>query len=879
MSLMDLDQTDLSELAEPKETEKVKPGSDKSYRLAKYWHDQLDSCNDEYKKWVKRGTSIERRYRDERSKSEEDSTRRVNNLWANVQILYPALYGKTPQPIAERRFRDKDPVGRGAAQILERALRNEIEISGYDEAISQSVMDYLLPGRGTVWVRYEPEIGPGISIPVEDEMDMRDDQGDILEDEGSEGETKLRETGDRITRESTPVDYIQWTDFFVFPAKARIWKEVTAVGKRVYMTRDQMIRRFGEKIGEDIPLEKDDRERKRLNESIHMSDETGRKGAVYEIWSRADEHVYWIAEGYDYLCDYQPDPLGLDGFFPTPRPLMANATTNTLIPVPDFVQYQDQAVQIDDLTQRISMLTRACAVKGVYNAAADGIKRMLDESAENELIPVDDWAAFAEKGGVEGNISWLPLKDIVGALNELIAVKKEIVAEMDRLTGITDIIRGTTDARETLGAQRLKQNSQGTRLQRRQNEVARFCRDTIRIMAELMSEHFSPQSLIEMSGALFQEGLGVIDETETLGAQAPGGAPPAAGSLLPPAQGSAPGPALNSPLQGAGPAPAPPSPGGPAQPPGLPMMQSPPLAPGAPMGAPGGLPGPGGIASGPMGPPPGPMGMPPGLPPELMARVEGLKRIAAAIQLLRNEKLRGFRVDIETDSTIFGDNAQEKQDRIEFIAEVTKFLQTSSIIATQMPQATPLLGKMLQFGVRGFRVGRDLEVAIEDFTDEAEKLAKKAAANPQPTPEQQKAQADVAKAQMQIQQGQQKLEMDQQKMAHEGQQKQIESQVDLVQAHAEVERQQLENQGDQIQAQSRMQDTQGDMAMRQMEMEIEKLKLQIEYAKLQATSVQARTDKHVATTDHKIAQVEQKTAAHKAKTAAAEARKPKPKAK
>ena len=45
---------------------------------------------------------------------------------------------------------------------------------------------------------------------------------------------------------------------------------------------------------------------------------------------------------------------------------------------------------------------------------------------------------------------------------------------MDRLTGITDIMRGTTDARETLGGQRLKSNSAGTRLQRRQNEAARL---------------------------------------------------------------------------------------------------------------------------------------------------------------------------------------------------------------------------------------------------------------------------------------------------------------------------------------------------------------------------------------------------------------------
>src|SRR4029077_2495106 len=105
--------------------------------------------------------------------------------------------------------------------------------------------------------------------------------------------------------------------------------------------------------------------------------------------------VFWIGDGYDYLMDRKDDPLKLENFFPCPRPLFANQTTGTLVPVPDYLEYQDQAIQIDELTQRISMLAKACKVAGVYNAAATEVKRLLDESVENELIPVDDWAAFA----------------------------------------------------------------------------------------------------------------------------------------------------------------------------------------------------------------------------------------------------------------------------------------------------------------------------------------------------------------------------------------------------------------------------------------------------------------------------------------------------
>ncbi len=547
-------------------------GGTEGRKLASHWLDQLAQIKDSTanRQWVDRGDQIEKRYRDERNRSGDDKgVRRYNALWSNIQILLPALFGKVPVPICERRFRDKDPVGRGAAQILERALRNEIEICGFGEALHQAVSDYLLPGRGTIWVRYEPKIAPGISLPPEqttdnnqplgqkktgnddDEEDENIDSKDRSSDDGDgsggdgegeqhvedsseeEAQEKLQETGDRVVRESTPVDYVPWKDFLIFPSQARVWAEVTAVGKRVYMSRSQMKKRFGDEIGKAIPLQRDDRGLKVQGVSVAPTDQD--KGQVIEIWSIDHTAVFWVAEGYDYLCDRKDDPLNLENFWPCPRPLFANPTNGTLVPVADYIQYQDQALQIDELTLRISLLAKACKVAGVYNAAAKDIKRMFNESIENELIPVDDWAAFAQDGqGVAGNISLLPLKEIMGVLNELITVRKLAIEDMDRLTGINDIMRGTSDARETLGGVRLKQNSTGTRITARQNEVARFARDTVRIMADIMCQHFSPQSLIEASGALYQEGLGPEDMPDLTDLQKPPPGPPQQPPGMPP---------------------------------------------------------------------------------------------------------------------------------------------------------------------------------------------------------------------------------------------------------------------------------------------------------------------------------------------------------
>jgi len=862
---------ELDELAGPN-------GGGDSRRLATFWLNQVIEVDDEreFKRWIKRGTTIEKRYRDERSRVDEEGQRRVNTLWANVEILTPALYGKPPVPVCERRFKDKDPVGRGAAQMLERALRNEMEVCGFDESIRQALRDYLLPGRGSVWVRYEPEFGEGMSIPVDDDMDQTDAQGSIEPRDDSEGEEKLRETGSRVVRESTPVDYIQWTDFYTFPARARIWKEVTAVAKRVYMTRDQLKRRFGNDIGRAVPFQKDDR-RIRRQEDTSQGHSVEEKAQVFEIWDRTKEEVVWVAEGYPYLCDRKDDPLKLENFFPCPKPLYSNVTNNTLTPVPDFIQYQDQAIQIDELTQRISMLAKACKVAGVYNSAAKGIQRLFNESVENEMIPVDDWAAFAEKGGVAGNLSFIPLKEIMGVIEELTKIKERAIVEMDRLTGINDIMRGTTDARETLGGQRLKSNASGTRLQARQNEVARFARDALKIMADIMCQHFSAQSLIEASGALYEEGLGtmgdvqqdMMDALQGKGPQASGG-PPGPPQLGQPGGPPPPGGPMRSPTPGPG-GPGLPGQGGPM---GMPQPGSPPML--SPPGGPPGMPpqgGPPGMPPPRPGMPPqggGPPGMPgqappgmpgfqgrmpppqPSIPPEMQDKLKGLKRIADSIRLLRDERLRGFRVEIEVESTIYADTQQEKNDRTAFIASVTQFMQQSMMISAQMPQAAPLLGKFLQFGVRGFNVGRELEQAIEDFCDEAVVAAKQHAASMQnqPNPQMLKAQADMMKAKSDIQSQQFKMQSDHQK------------------AQAEVQRQQIENQGEAQNAAADTQQKQMDMQMRQLEMQIEIIRLQIEKVKaenqlkiesqkMQTAQVQANIDQQQAGLDMQNMQMEQ----------------------
>lgn len=808
-------------------------GGEKGRRLAAYWKGQLEAYDTENENWVKRGDTIEKRYRDDRNRINEEGQRRANNLWANVQVILPSIFGRCPLPIAERRFRDKDPIGKSAAQIIERALRNEMEVSDFEDSVGSAVLDYLLPGRGVVWLRYEPEFEKGLSIPVQTQNDLRDAEGKILDEdedrdwgddeedsetdkERDEDQTKLNETGDRLKRETVQVDYIHWRDFRCMPANVRRWSEVRAISKDCYMSRDQMRNRFGKDIGDAIPLLKDNREKRGQNESRMQEEHRDAKGCVTEIWDLDSLRVYWVAEGYEFLCDMKDDFLELEKFFPVPPPLFANPTNTTIVPVPDYSQYQDQAIQIDELTHRIAMLSRSCKVAGTYNAACDELARLLDESVENELIPVDAWAAFAEKGGLEGQIAFLPLKDIVETIKTLYEVKEKIQTELDRLTGITDILRGVqSDGRVTLGGQKLQGSNGRTRLQWRQNYVGKFCRNVVRLQAEIMCKHFSAASLIEASGALYEEGLGVPDVmsmgfsggSDALNApppplQGPQGIIPRPGALqLPPPTPTAPPPQnASASISVAGGRPPAPMGGNPP----LPMPgQSPPPVPQPGMGSPSSC---------------------FGSFCDEKKLFEALRRITAAILLLRNDLKRGFRVDIDVDSNVLGDQDEEKAHRVEFVEMVTKYLAQAQQMAQMNPAVLPLLGKLLQFGVRGFRVGRELESAIEDFIDEAETLAKQKAQHPPPpNPQMLQAQADMKDAETKSIEAQIKAVEAKGKLQAMGDEGQAEQRA----AQAEIRRQQLESQSEMFNAQAGMKEKDLELQMKQIDLQIKERELQM----------------------------------------------------
>ena len=464
------------------------------------WLNTISQYDNEFKKWEARTQKIVKRYRDDNRNQNTNETAKFNILWSNVQTLIPAVYARLPKADVSRRFGDNDPVARVASQLIERALDFEIEhYSDFRSTMRHAVEDRFLGGRGVAWVRYEPHVRaqdePEDGFQITEDVDEVDSAGEQAQNtmtlDGAMGE----EPQEEIEYECAPTDYVHWKDFG--HSVARTWEEVTAVWRWVYMTKESLVERFGEEKAKKIPLDAGPETNKQY--STQSKDFTRAK--ICEMWDKESGKVYWISKSCPDILDERDDPLELENFFPCAKPLYATMTSDTLVPIPDFVLYQDQANALDILTDRIDGMVKALRVRGVYDASQPTLQRLLTEGDNNTLIPVDKWMAFSEKGGLKGSIDLLPIDTLANALLQCYRAQDEIKQTIYEITGISDIVRGQGAASETATAQQIKGQYAGLRLRSMQEDVALFASELFQLKAQVICTKFQPSTILQYAAA------------------------------------------------------------------------------------------------------------------------------------------------------------------------------------------------------------------------------------------------------------------------------------------------------------------------------------------------------------------------------------------
>lgn len=565
------------------------------------------------KKWREKGRKVVKRYRDDRAES--DSQTKFNILYSNVETLKPAVFSRVPEPDVRRRFVDiegnpddprtqqRDKAERDAAELIERALQHAVDDGSFEVACERARDDMLLPGRGVVKIEYDCDITKRYPQAVETEM------GTVYMLNGAQVQPDgVDEDGfayiEEKTNERVVWRYWYWEDVRFSPA--RCWSDLWGLAFRHCMTREELVERFGEEIGKKVRLSlgEDD---KALDD---RSDDDPLKAEVWEVWNHSEKKQVFVSPGYDDVMEENDDPLGLSGFFPMPEPLYAIRTTDTMVPIPEFCVYQDQADELDEIMSRLSNLEKTLKSVGLYNAVQEEIKNLRDMK-DGQLYPVEDPANLQASGGLKNNIWMLPIDEIAAVIVQLSQRAEELKRHIYEITGISDLVRGATRASETATAQELKGRFGQLRMVPRARPMERFIRGLYRIGAEIIVENFSARTLAQMTG------------------------------------------------------------------------------------------------------------------------IEVAPDVLSA---LREDRLRSYMVDIETEATVAIDAEAEKQEAIELTTAMTQFIQAWASVIQVAPMTLPLAMEMMKFTFRRFKAGRSFEDTVDMVAAQLKQIAAQPQQPEQPDP-------------------------------------------------------------------------------------------------------------------------------------------------
>jgi len=411
------------------------------------WQKKISSAEKKYAEYYDLIKEIRGYYRNSRRCNKQ------NIFWASIETLKPFLYFKQPTPFVIRSRKTTDEAETLAATIMERALLWNMKQFDFDSVIKYARNDFLLSGMGILWEQYNPSF-----YHLGKELIKNHEQVDTM--------------------------YVNPTSFLADTEKVEVWEDVTWIARRTCLNLQEMSENFAPEIAEYLGG--------RFGDAARVT--------VYEIWDKISKRIYFLCPEYPYdFLDVYEDTLHLSGFFPCPKPIMATLTNDGIIPVPDYVEIKTLLDELDGVNNRMRLTMQALKVSGCYDNAFPELANILDKDVT--LVSLSEFDKLKEAGGIKGVIDFVPLGQYVEALQALAQRRQTLIDSIYEITGVSDIMRGSSKVGETATAVTQKTNFGTLRNQDRQNDMQRFLKDLLRIKAEIICEQFSPQFLFSFLSA------------------------------------------------------------------------------------------------------------------------------------------------------------------------------------------------------------------------------------------------------------------------------------------------------------------------------------------------------------------------------------------
>lgn len=426
--------------------------SDKLHAMSKAWLKRVQQRVDDRKKsWYASAERAEAAY------AMQDGSGDVpdfNILFSNTETIVPAVFNSAPVPDIRERHRQGDNPARQVADMLERVVSVQVDDNALDVEMEDVVRDGVVPCRGVLRLRFDADT---------------DEAGNVR--------------NERVLYEA-----VSWRDYV--EGKASRFSQVPWVAYRHRLSKEEAERVTDKEVYERQQVEGEDDERKERED-------------VWEVWDKRKKEVIFLRDRDGRILNIKPDPLGLKGFFPSPKPLQPVTLTGKRDPVVIYDIYRNLANELDQVTRRINAITRGLKVRGLIITGADDVEK-LAEAGDNELVTASGLESLGTLG-LEKAVLWWPIDTAIAVLRELYASREQTKQSIYEITGISDIVRGASDSRETATAQQVKSQWGSLRVKRLQSMIERMIRDVFVMTVELIASKFSMETLQLQSGMQIDE--------------------------------------------------------------------------------------------------------------------------------------------------------------------------------------------------------------------------------------------------------------------------------------------------------------------------------------------------------------------------------------
>lgn len=648
------------------DTEASQQGPDKR---AQFWQRQIGAALAQERRWRTEAEHAEATYfGPDEDPSVRDSavgiaqnpiSETTSTVHGNIEVLKPLLFSETPTPIVQRRFRG-DGKGPDATDLMateagQRLSQWILSTTDFDSAMEGVRDDWLIAGRGAARAFYKakfkeaptPEAGPGATVTVKAE-------------------------------ECVYAAHWEWRRVVMAPGHS--WENMPWLAFEVPMTRTKIKERWPDKVDRIAYNRKGLADRMR---GVSDSDRTSALAAsdtvtsgdlvispfdtatVWEIWDKESRKVVWWSPDLPgEVLGEEDDLLGLENFWPMPKPLLATTKGTSMNPRPDIRYYEAAAAEVEQATKKMAEILKVLAVAGVYPGQLQSVVKDL-LSGKNAVYPVEAWLALMDKGGTREMIQWLPLDAMIACINALALLREQAKQRMFEASGVSDVMRAQGDPRATATQESIKGKYAGMRLASRQRRMAVYVRDMLRILVEMATEMFDTRFIAEICSLDLP-----LTEAERMAMQAQAMMEQVAHQQAMAQYDQA-----------------------------MQARQAVEQAAAA--------------AGGQVSLPPAPE--PPQPPPEREIPETSWELVHAR---LRNDLSRKITITIETQSTILADEQADKEARIEFLAAFSTFVQQVMPLVQSGQFDMKAAKELLLFGVRAFPKSRTLESLIAELPDE-----------------------------------------------------------------------------------------------------------------------------------------------------------------